>query len=185
MMNKLILLLVLFFQINGLNAQNTWQANWITYPDSRNESNAWFCFRKDFKLEELPEEALAKIAIDSKYWLWINGEMVVFEGGLKRGPNPEDTYYDMVDLSAYLTKGSNNISVLGWYFGKDGFSHNNSGKFGFLLECITPEITILTDASWKVMENEAYQTCPLPFPNFRLPESSIRYDATKDPGTWY
>ncbi|ASB50049.1 alpha-L-rhamnosidase-related protein [Alkalitalea saponilacus] len=184
-MSKLILCFILIFQINLLNGQDIWEANWITYPDSQNESNSWFSFRKDFDLKKLPEEALAKIAIDSKYWLWINGEMVVFEGGLKRGPNPKDTYYDVVDISAYLTIGSNNISVLGWYFGKDGFSHISSGKFGFLFECITPEITILTDASWKVIQNEAYQTCPSPFPNFRLPESSIRYDATKDPGKWY
>jgi alpha-L-rhamnosidase len=184
-MNKIILFFVLLFQISFLTAQDNWQAKWITDPDCKNESNAWYCFRKDFILDKLPKKALAKIAIDSKYWLWINGKMVVFEGGLKRGPNPKDTYYDMVDISAYLTKGANNISALGWYFGKDGFSHMNSGKFGFLFECITPEITILTDASWKVMQNDAYQTCPSPLPNFRLPESSIKYDATKDMGTWY
>ena len=28
--------------------------------------------------------ALAKIACDSKYWMWINGELAVFEGQLKR-----------------------------------------------------------------------------------------------------
>jgi len=184
-MNRIVLLFVLFFQISFLNAQDIWQAKWITDPDCQNESNSWFCFRKDFSLEALPEKAIAKIAIDSKYCLWVNGEMVVFEGGLKRGPNPNDTYYDEVDISDYLIEGSNNISLLGWYFGKDGFSHVSSGRFGFLFECITPELSILSDASWKVIKNEAYQTCPSPFPNFRLPESSIKYDATKDLGIWY
>ncbi|WP_170234746.1 alpha-L-rhamnosidase-related protein [Chryseobacterium hagamense] len=136
-------------------------------------------------MKKLPEKAWAKIAVDSKYWLWINGKMVIFEGGLKRGPDPRNTYYDTVDLSAYLTKGNNTIAVLAWYFGKQGFSHVDSGKFGFLFECITPGITLATDASWKVIRNEAYQTCPPPLPNFRLPESSIRFDAAKDPGLWY
>jgi alpha-L-rhamnosidase len=36
--------------------------------------------------------------------------MVVFEGGLKRGSNPKDTYYDEVDLTPYLKKGDNNTS---------------------------------------------------------------------------
>lgn len=184
-MNKVILSLILFFQISFLSAQDAWQAKWITDPDCQNESNSWFCFRKDFSLGKLPEKALAKIAIDSKYWLWVNGKMVVFEGGLKRGPNPKDTYYDEVDLSNYLKEGSNNISVLGWYFGKDGFSHVGSGKFGFLFECIAPDIHVLSDASWKVIKNGGYQTCPSPFPNFRLAESSIKFDARKDLGMWY
>lgn len=184
-MYRTILLVVLFFYVKVGVAQDIWKAKWITEPDCGNETNSWYCFRKDFTLEKLPKKALAKIAIDSKYWLWINGEMVVFEGGLKRGPNREDTYYDTVDISKYLTKGHNNISVLGWYFGKNGFSHVNSGKFGFLFECITPETRILSDASWKVIKNEAYQTCPAPLPNFRLPESSIKFDATKDLGLWY
>ena len=184
-MNRILLIFFLSFQISFLNAQGVWRAKWITDPDCINETNSWSCFRKDFLLKNLPKKAIAKIAIDSKYWLWVNGEMVVFEGSLKRGPNPKDTYYDEVDITDYLTEGANNISVLGWYFGKDGFSHVNSGKFGFLFECITPELNILSDESWKVIKNEAYQTCPAPFANFRLPESSIKYDARKDLGVWY
>lgn len=184
-MKKKLLFFTIFFQLNFSNAQDTWQAKWITNPGCENKSNSWYCLRKDLILEKLPKKALAKIAIDSKYWLWVNGKMVVFEGGLKRGPNPKDTYYDEVDITAYLTKGANNISVLGWYFGKDGFSHINSGTFGFLFECVTPEITILSDSTWKAKQYEAYQTCPEPLPNYRLPESSIKFDATKDMGTWY
>jgi alpha-L-rhamnosidase len=29
--------------------------------------------------------------------------MAVFEGGLKRGPNRTDTYYDEIDLRPFLT----------------------------------------------------------------------------------
>jgi len=35
-------------------------------------------------LDTIPEEVIANIACDSKYWLWINGEMAVLEGQLKR-----------------------------------------------------------------------------------------------------
>jgi alpha-L-rhamnosidase len=175
-----------FCLIFSLNAQvNNWQANWITDPNTQNASNSWYSFRKDFSLDKIPSKAIAKIAVDSKYWLWINGQMVVFEGGLKRGPNPNDTYYDEVDLTAYLKKGENSVSVLAWYFGKDGFSHKSSGKFGFIFECIAPEIQLLSDDSWSVLQNSAYETCPAPYPNFRLSESSIRFDARKDLGLWF
>ncbi|WP_428232799.1 alpha-L-rhamnosidase C-terminal domain-containing protein [Flavobacterium sp.] len=182
---KLVIILFLGL-IFSLKAQvNAWEAKWITDPNCQNASNTWYNFRKNFSLEKVPASAIAKIAVDSKYWLWINGEMVVFEGGLKRGPNPNDTYYDEVDISKYLKVGGNSVSVLAWYFGKDGFSHKSSGTFGFVFECITPEMKILSDESWSVLQNLAYETCPAPFPNFRLSESSIRYDGRQDLGLWY
>ena len=184
-MKKLIITVFIAFQAINSFAQHNWQANWITEQSAENAVNTWYCFRKDFTLENVPQSALAKIAIDSKYWLWINGTMVVFEGGLKRGPSPEDTYYDEVEIAKYLTQGVNSISVLGWYFGKDGFSHKSSGKFGFLFECIAPEINVISDGSWKVKKHPSYETCPPPFPNFRLPESSLKFDARKDLGSWY
>lgn len=184
-MKKLFLFVLIALQVVNLCGQNRWEAKWITDPNSLSEANSWYCFRKDFSLNKVPLEALAKIAIDSKYWLWVNGTMVVFEGGLKRGPNPNDTYYDKVDISKYLTKGTNTIAVLGWYFGKNGFSHISSGKFGFIFECITPEMKVLSDSSWKVVRHPAYGSCPAPLPNFRLPESSIQYDGRKDIGSWF
>ena len=87
--------------------------------------NQWICYRKALRLEQAPHHAVARIAADSKYWLWINGELVVFEGQLKRGPTPRDSYFDRVDLSPYLRAGDNTIAVLLWYFGKHGFSHNS------------------------------------------------------------
>lgn len=183
---KIIFLLFLIpFPFSKLQAQDKWKANWITQPVSRDTPNSWYCFRKEFSLEYVPTEALAKIAVDSKYWLWVNGKLIVFEGGLKRGPNPKDTYFDQTDIAKYLIKGKNIISVLAWYFGKDGFSHKSSGKFGFLFECSTSSMQILSDGSWKVKQHIAYETCPLPYPNFRLSESSIRFDSRKDIGEWY
>ena len=106
-----------------------WTADWI-WSANDGPSNTWMCFRKTFSLGTVPTSAIAKIAVDSKYWMWINGTMVVWEGGLKRGPTPNDTYYDEEDIKAYLTSGTNTIAILVWYWGKDGFAHNSSGKGG-------------------------------------------------------
>ena len=56
----------------------------------------------------------------------------IFEGGLKRGPAPGATYYDRVDMAPYLKKGNNVIALLVWHFGKNGFSHVNSGTAALL-----------------------------------------------------
>ncbi len=179
--------IITFFYLFSLsiNAQTNWQAKWIIDPTSQNESNTWYCFRKDFKLDSVPANAIAKIAVDTKYWLWVNGQMVVFEGGLKRGPNPKDTYYDEVDLTPYLKKGNNNVSLLNWYFGKDGYSHISSGKAGLIFECITPVFKLLSDKTWNVKQDHAYETCPAPYANFRLSESSLRFDANQSLGNWW
>lgn len=159
--------------ISSVQAQ---EANWITADDSTcNERNVWIEFSKDFELKKKVKKAEAKIAADSKYWLWINGEMAVFEGGLKRGPNRNDSYYDIIDLAPYLKKGKNDIRLLLWYFGKSGFSHNSSGKSGVIFDA--PEIGLTSDRTWLSQRLDAFQTADKPKPNYRLSEANIRYDA--------
>ena len=154
-------------------------AYWITANDSlRNAPNTWMEFRKDFTLKKSPRKAEARIAADSKYWLWVNGTLAVFEGGLKRGPNRTDTYYDVVDLAPYLRKGRNDVRLLLCYFGREGFSHVSSGQAGVIVDA--PSIRLVTDASWQSQRLQAYQTCGAPYTNFRLAESNIRYDASEE-----
>ena len=81
-------------------------------------------FRKTININEIPETVEANIAVDSKFWLWINGEMVLFEGGLSRGPSqagdwdrkkkitPTNSWYDTVNIQPYLKKGKNTIAIL-------------------------------------------------------------------------
>lgn len=180
---KFSIYLFLAFQAFFLSAQ-TPQAYWITPMVNQNQTNTWIGFRNEVSINEIPRSAMAKIAVDSKYWLWINGEMVVREGGIKRGPTPTDTYYDYIDIAPFLKEGKNVISVLTWYFGKDGFSHKSSGKGALLFDCQAPGISIVSSRQWSARLLPAYQTAPPPYPNFRLPESSILYDARLDIGNW-
>lgn len=120
----------------------------------------------------------------STNWLWVNGESVVLEGQLKRGPNPQDSYYDPVDIAQYLKAGENSIAVLVWYFGKHGFSHNSSGKAGLVFDAQVGAQAIHSDSSWKVIKHPAFGMTGKPHPNFRLPESNVRFDARKDLGDW-
>ena len=85
-------------------------ANWI-WADAEVKPGQWVSMRKTFMLEEVPSELFARISADTKYWLWINGEQVVFEGQLKMGDGKYTWYYDKVDISDYLVKGENAIAV--------------------------------------------------------------------------
>ena len=159
-----------------------WTANYIWDSSDGSEENVWMCFRKAVEISKTPETLTAFISADSKYWLYINGETVVFEGSVKRGPTDNDSYYDSVEIAPYLKPGRNVICALVWYWGKDkSYSYTDSGKSGFIFEAGS----IITDKSWKVCRNTAYQKDNfISKPNYRLPESNIYYDARKEIGDW-
>lgn len=167
-----------------LSAQEVWKARWIGKQECRSEANSWLAFKKEVNVSEVPDEMVARIAADSKYWLWINDSLAVFEGGLKRGPSPGDTYYDEIDIAPFLRKGENCLSVLVWHFGRNGFSHADSGVAGLLFEAKAPGFEILSDKTWDATVYKAYGTAGEPEANYRLPESNLSFDARKDITNW-
>ena len=122
-MKRSVFTVFLFVFLSVFSQAKDVQGQWIA-PAEISSPNVWMAFRKDVNLDKAPSQATARIAVDSKYWLWINGDIVIREGGLKRGPDPHNTYYDEVDLSGYLKQGKNEIAILVWYFGKG----RNNGK---------------------------------------------------------
>ena len=167
--------------------EEDWTAQWIG-PDLEEmprDKNLWIAYRKSFSVEELPEKMDTRIAVDSKYWLWVNDQLIVREGALKRGPTPEDTYYDRIDLAPYLEQGENTIGVLVWYWGKEGFSHQSSGQPGLVFEASGEGIKWVSDRSWKMKLHPAFEMTGDPHPNYRLPENNIRFNGTKDIGLWW
>ncbi len=162
-----------------------WKANWITHIKTNTQRNSWTIYRKQVNLSQKPTaEIKALISTDSKYWLYINNKLVVFEGQLKRGPTPIDTYYDEVNIGKYLNEGKNTIAILVWFWGKEGFCHKNSGKSALLFEADLGNSLLVSDESWKVAEHTAFGETQAPFPNYRLPESNIHFDAQKDIAGW-
>ena len=53
-------------------------------PQADPNANQWTCFRTEIDLEKAPTSAIARIAADSKYWLWINGKLT--EATIHAGP---------------------------------------------------------------------------------------------------
>ncbi len=173
------------YQRISTDEKNDWTAKWIWDKENLTETNVWMCFNKKISLEKTPEELIAHISADSKYWLYINGETVVFEGNVKRGPEKNGGYYDSIDIAPYLKDGENSICALVWFWDDEtSYSYNSSGQGGFLFEATNDDITIISDKSWKVKRNPAYVDSPLYPPNYRLPEYSIYFDANEDMDDW-
>ena len=173
------------YQVISTGEKTDWTANWIWNKENLTEENVWMCFNKKVTLERKPEELIANISADSKYWLYINGETVVFEGNVKRGPDENSGYYDSVDIAPYLKEGENSICALVWFWGDNkNYSYNSSGQGGFLFEAKNDDINIISDNSWKVKKHSAYGDSIFYKPNYRLAEHSIYYDAREDLGDW-
>lgn len=160
-----------------------WDADWIGVVGG-SKPNTWICFRRQFEIGEVPESVVARVSCDSKYWMWINGELAVFEGQLKRGPTPTDTYFDEVEIAPHLAEGTNTIAILVCHFGRHGFSHNSSGKAGLLFEAHWPGGGLVSDGSWRAKVHPAFGTTDPPLDNVRPPEANIRFDARHDIGNW-
>lgn len=153
----------------------------LTLPNVKNISpSMWICYRMNLNFNKKPSKIECRIAADSKYWLWVNGELIVREGGIKRGPNPKDTYCDILYELNGLNKGNNTIAVLVWYFGKDGFSHRNSHTPGLFFQLFADGKNVETNDRWKVMEHPAYYIPEGEKPNYRLPESNIGFNSIYD-----
>lgn len=176
MKRNLLLLMILCF------CQMAWAQVLTLDSVGSSRPGTWYCFRNTVKLSAVPGSVRLALAADSKYWLWVNGELQVREGGLKRGPNPMDTYCDIVTDLPALRKGENTVAVLVWYFGKDGFSHRNSPTPGMTFELEVDGKRIEPDKAWKAVMHPAFYQPEGEQPNYRLPESNIGYDARKAVG---
>ena len=173
------------YSVISTEEKNNWKAKWIWDKENLTEKNVWMCLNKKVELEKVPEELIAHISADSKYWLYINGETVVFEGSVKRGPAKNSGYYDSIDIAPYLKKGENSICALAWYWDTEtSYSYSGSGQGGFIFEAIGEGVKIISDKTWKVKRNPAYVDSALYPPNYRIPEYSIYFDAREDMGDW-
>jgi hypothetical protein len=111
-------------------------------------------FRKSFELDQVPEKLAIHLSADNRYHFYVNGEMVCY------GPAKGDlqTYkYDIIDISAYLNPGKNQLAALVYNAGKDMPMSMFSVQTAFMLRSESSDYReINTSSSWKVLKNQAY-----------------------------
>ena len=105
------------------------------------------------------------------------------EGGLKRGPNPTDSYYDIFESVPNLKFGRNTIAVLVQYYGRNSFSHRPSATPGLRFELNTLLGNVVSDNSWKAVRYDAFwapeDENPKGQKQYRLAGANVGYDARK------
>lgn len=164
-------------------------AKWIWA--STTSVNSYVAFRKTFSLDKVPAEAVANIAAESKYYLWMNEELAVFDGASKRGATPYDGFYEQIDLADYLKQGENTLVILVSYNGRGGNSSVDPGKAGLLFEMQAGDVTVVSDSSFKANRLRAYRNQGLlgaDWPNYSqssmLAEWNVYYDARESVGDY-
>ena len=151
-------------------------ANWI-WADSEVKQGQWVSLRKTFNLNKVPSKFIARISCDTKYWMWINGQLAIFEGQLKLGNSIDTWFYDKEDISKYLVKGENTIAVQVFYSGKTSGSTINTGVPSFLFDAKADGVRLLSNTDWKAIVDPAYME-PISLNNNRNGEANIKYNAS-------
>ena len=178
--------------------KSDWKGHWIwtnyCYEDS------YVAFRKVFNLKEKVAEATAFISAESKYFMWVNEELVTIDGSLKRGPTPYDSYYDEVKINN-LKEGNNIITILVAFNGRSGDSSINPqledeegdmiSQAGLLFEMQAGKTLVKSDSSFKTIRIDAYRNKITGGKEYdaytqssMLAERNVFYDARKEIGDY-
>ena len=104
---------------------------WPTEESVRIE-RADFFFSADYHVEE--GAVVLNIGCETKYWLFVNGALVVFDGGLFRESIRGCGYFDSVDVTKYLKCGRNELAIHVWYYGNGGRNNSFCERAGLIVE---------------------------------------------------
>lgn len=165
-----------------------WQGHWIwpSTVDLPAHPNQFVQFRRPFMLADVPTHAQVAVFADSRYQLYVNGNLV--GRGPARGPVFWG-YYDIFDVAKYLKPGRNVIAAevvwldapMGWFGEPPGAPVHG----GFLCQLVMgtgdDKKVIATDTSWKARE-DASMRWGQPRINGALPEVEVTDGSLADPG---
>jgi alpha-L-rhamnosidase len=133
-----------------------WKANWIWDKSGEHPRNQWSCFRRTFTVPTDVDSVNLSISADTKYIVYINGEMV--GSGPVRGWTSE-WYYDQYELTG-LNEEKNVISVLVNHYGI-GTMHNIEGRGGLIAQLDFSKNgrvngRLVTDDTWKTASHDSF-----------------------------
>ena len=131
------------------------EAKWIGPAHPFDLHEAYVNFRKDVTLTHDPDSARLFITADSRYRLWINGDMAA------RGPSrcwPQAQQVDEIDITALLQKGANTIAVQIYSPGYSHFTYAHRGVCGLLTWLEVDGVTVcVSDQTWRVVRDASWR----------------------------
>ena len=151
-------------------------AKWIWYEE-QSQPNERVSFFINKEIENLPSNALLHIGCETKYWLFVNGNLVVFDGGLFRESVNGCGYYDSVNIAPYLIKGNNEIALQVWYFGNGGRNNVRCERAGLIFAC--EELGLYSDKRTLCEKETAYYDTQTETPSYLYGGHNTAYNAKK------
>lgn len=154
------------------------KAKWIW--DKKQKQNDWVLFRKEFAISEQIRETVLKISAVTRYFLSINGETAVIDGGLFRDAYCKNSgYLETVDITKYLKPGDNVMEILVWHYGNGGRNNNPLPNGGLLFFC--EKLGLYSDRQTKCMRHPSYVETGEPASSYLFGGWNIGFDARKKP----
>ena len=156
---------------------NTWRARWIWHGRPKltmqtstrtalaDPRDRIVLFRREFTVSSVPESAPARMWVDGRYILHVNGVEVA------RGPvrnEPRSARYDFVDIGPFLRVGVNTLAIVARHFGQSTSwwvpvpPTYSLGAGSLVFECLVGSEWIVSDASWRSSNGEAWTPVPVP-----------------------
>ncbi len=128
----------------------------IWVRDQENAPDLYLCFRKKFYLNKTASPAIAQIAAETDFVLYVNQTRVP----VTQFPDFEwEKTFSELDLSPYLREGENTVAVLVWRLGVGNATHRLCpGGLRFALACGGSDELLVSDSSWKVRESGDYRS---------------------------
>ena len=121
-------------------------------------------FQRTVTIDQLPQQALARLTADSRYELRVNGAVV------GRGPvrsQPRRLHYDEYDLAPWLCLGENTLTVLVTYYGRATSFWQPAAASGILgtdaalvFEARLGDNLIESDDQWRAWRSPAWTLAP-------------------------
>lgn len=154
-----------------------WRARWIWFeqPAIRTETatrpvvvdphDRIGLFRRVVHLDTPPASAPARVWVDGRYVLWVNGVEVA------RGPvrsHPRSAHYDVVDLAPHLRIGRNVVAVAARHFGVATSwwtpvpASYSLGAGSVVFEALVGDEWLVSDRSWRCSPGRAWTPVPVP-----------------------
>jgi len=158
-------------------SKTDWRAKWISlgWKQDAYPMNIPIAYKKEFSIDEIPQDAQLNIAAYQHYALWLNGKTV------SHGPSrsfPGTMYYDTIDITEYLMIGENHIAVV-VFPANPALGYSIYERTGLLIQT---NVGIYTDSSWKVAPANWYGLSDLVL---SLPAGyQEHYDSRKTPADW-
>lgn len=104
------------------------QATWIWGREvAETDCYCEFLVSREFKKTDVVR---LRISVDSNYAVYVNGD---FADSGQYADFPHYKVYDELDLSKYITDGTNHIAIIAWYYGVQSFTYY-MGKPGVIFE---------------------------------------------------